>query len=153
LAASKKSSSQTVLYDRRLGPTVERVANSTGHLDFIPLDYRVLEDNPNLRVQDLLHIHEYPNLPSALFTSLDVAKSAHDMISGFNAVGQMDSGGIETAAESIRMSESGENRVADDIRQYEQFLEDVWRKEVQIDYEHTPRRSTVRVLSPGVPEE
>lgn len=146
LQAAAKSAKQTVLYPEGMGQVMQKIASSSKHLECVGYDHMQLRGRTP---KEMVHVVEYPPLSSALQQGLSQAINFHDLISGVNAVAQMDPSGVETAAEAVNMSESGENRVSHDRKQVEEYLEHCWAKEVQINYALTKRRSAVRVFMPG----
>ena len=143
LSAMRKASQQSVLYPRSFGQVAQKLADATKHLEFIDYDP---DDLAGVSPRDAVQVIQYPPMNPELGQAFQMAKGAFEEVSGFNAMTMMNPGSVETASESVRMTQQAENRMADDQHSVEEWTDKCWRKEIQIDCRYTPTRSVVRVI-------
>ena len=151
LAAAKKSAEQALLFPREWHQVIQKLQNAREHLVAIPYDADLLAGRS---VDDIVKFIEYPTLPKSLLQAMELGWSVHDKVTGFNTIVQGDPARVETASESMRLSEYAEVRVGDDRKTIEEQLQLAWRKEIQIDGRYMTRQSVLRVngqLRPDVP--
>jgi hypothetical protein len=149
LAAAKKSATQTIVAPRSMQKLIQRVADAREHLEFVFYDDAVMDG----KVADKIEVIQYPQLAAAMMQGEALAWNNFDKVTGFNNAIAQNASGIETAAESVRMEQQAEVRLADDQRSVEEWLETIWRKEIAVDAKHTPKRSVVQVVGEFEAEE
>lgn len=148
-AATKKFAHQTVVHPRSISGVANQLASQTKHLGFVPYD---TADLGGMTPEQAFKVIQFPDLNKGVFDALQVGREAFETISGFNAMTQANPAQVETASESMRMSQVAETRMSEDINTVNAWLKKIWDKETQIDCKYAPRSSVVQVLPMGAPD-
>lgn len=149
-AATKKFAHQTVVGPRSMHDLMQKVMSDTEHLNYH--EYDEMELGGRAKVSDLIDVIQFPDLNKGVFDSMNLGREMFGIVSGFNSMTQGDPAQTETATESMRLAQTAETRMSEDVNTVSAWLKRIWDKETQIDCKYAPTRSVVQVLAPGTPE-
>lgn len=139
LWAREKNARQWAYCKQGLAAEVRRVAENQSHMPIVEIPDSVANG-----VEDLSKVLVFaspPDLPPAATTGVARAKQWMGEISGQSAIQEGNAQNIETAAESVRLAQADETRIADRQSKVEEAITCAHRKEAMYDAWFMPRRS------------
>lgn len=149
-AATKKFAHQTVVGPRSMHELMQKVMSDTEHLNYH--EYDEAELGGRAKVSDMIDVIQFPDLNKGVFDAMNLGREMFGIVSGFNAMTQGDPAMTETATESMRLAQTAETRMSEDVNTVSAWLKRIWDKETQVDCKHAPARSVVSVGPAGLPD-
>jgi hypothetical protein len=152
LGASVKSGLQKaknpILHPDAISSVMRQVEATGDTTPLIKYSKELLEDFPGRKIEDLVAVLDFGPVDTDLLRMVAEALENFRRLAGGNAVGQIQPGGVETAAEATKLADAAANRVADDQGAVERWVNKIGRKELAADAKRIRRNSVCKWKMP-----
>ena len=128
---------------------VMKQIEATGETVFtIKYPAEILADFQGRKIEDLVSVLDFGQVNADLLRMVAEHRMRFQELAGANAVGQIQPGGVETAAEATKLADAAANRVADDQGAVERWVNKIGRKEMTADARRIRRNSVCKWKMP-----